>query len=193
MTNAFVLGNGLSRKFVSIEFLKEKGKVYACNAVYRETSVDYLVAVDLRMVNEIVESKYHLHNAVWTNPNKITLNIPGLNLFNPSTGWSSGPSALTLASSHSYDKIFILGFDYHGTGEGQTYVNNVYAGTKNYKNVNDRATFYGNWVKQTATCIKNNPNNKYYRVVGESYFVPDELRGYQNLHHITQEKFLEIV
>lgn len=193
MTVAFVLGNGLSRKFTSIDFLKTRGKVYACNAVYRETAVDYLVAVDVRMIQEITESKYHINNSVWTNPNKLTSNIPGINLFNPGTGWSSGPSALNLASKHGHEKIYILGFDYQGKGNNFELVNNVYAGTKNYKNVNDRATYYGNWVKQTATCIKKHPDNKYYRVVGESYFIPDELKGLHNLFHITQEKFLEIV
>ena len=32
---AFVLGNGESRKGISIGDLKQHGKVYACNGVYR--------------------------------------------------------------------------------------------------------------------------------------------------------------
>ena len=42
---AFVLGNGQSRKGIDINDLKEKGTVYACNAVYRTHQPHWLVAV----------------------------------------------------------------------------------------------------------------------------------------------------
>lgn len=187
-----MLGNGRSRSFINVEQLKKHGTVYGCNAIYREASVDYLIAVDVKMITEITEAQYHNTHEVWTNPNKITQNISGINLFNPGLGWSSGPTALHLASSHKHDEIYILGFDYVGTGPNQDYVNNVYAGTKNYKNVNDRATYYGNWLKQTATCIKQNKNTKYFRIVEEGSFIPKELTELQNLFHMEREKFLKL-
>ena len=49
MSVAFVLGNGLSRKPIPFDPLKKIGKVYACNAVYRQYTPDYLVAVDAKM------------------------------------------------------------------------------------------------------------------------------------------------
>ena len=55
---AFVLGNGESRKGIAIDDLKKHGKVYACNAVYRKETPDYLVAVDPKMVFEISETDY---------------------------------------------------------------------------------------------------------------------------------------
>lgn len=186
-----MLGNGRTRSDIDISKLKSIGKVYACNAIYRETSVDYLVAVDTKMIVEITNSGYHLQNSVWTNPNKLTKNIPGLNFFNPSLGWSSGPTALHLASTHSYDEIFILGFDYVGIGPNQDFVNNIYAGTKNYKNVNDNATYYGNWLKQTVKCINQNTKTKYFRVVEENSFIPRELSELQNLFHIFKKDFLK--
>jgi hypothetical protein len=188
---AFVLGNGLSRSDIDITKLKKHGKVYGCNAIYREMSVDYLIAVDTKMINEIVESKYHLTNPVWTNPNSVTQKIKEINLFKPSFGWSSGPTALHLASTHGYEDIYILGFDYVGTGPNRDFVNNMYAGSKNYKKVNDLATYYGNWLKQTATCINQNPKTKYFRVVEEDSFIPKELSEIQNLFHISKEKFIK--
>ena len=44
--NLFVLGNGESRKDIDVELLKTKGKVYGCNAIYREHKIDGLIAVD---------------------------------------------------------------------------------------------------------------------------------------------------
>ena len=146
---AFVLGNGTSRTFVEPTDLKPKGKIYACNAIYRTFTPDYLIAVDTRMVIEITRTGYQLENELWTNPNRSYRNIQGLNLFQPSKGWSSGPTALWLASQHGYAEIYILGFDYKGKAEGR-YFNNVFADTVNYKKSSDRATFYGNWLKQTT-------------------------------------------
>ena len=50
---AFVIGNGKSRLPVNLEQIKTKGKVYACNAVYRTFQPDHLIAVDVKMVLEI--------------------------------------------------------------------------------------------------------------------------------------------
>lgn len=187
---AFVLGNGTSRADINPILLKRFGKIYGCNALYRTFAPDYLVAVDIKMIKEITATGYHLSNTVWTNPNRITREITNLNLFNPNLGWSSGPSALTLASKHGYDTIYILGFDYVGLGRKNELVNNMYAGTQNYKQINERATYFGNWQRQTATCIKRNPKIKYVRVVEtQSSFVPDSLIGLENLTHFTVENF----
>jgi len=188
---AFVLGNGTSRVDINPTMLKRFGKIYGCNALYRSFAPDYLIAVDIKMIKEITSNNYHLSHIVWTNPNRVTREITNLNLFNPNLGWSSGPSALNLASSHGYDTIYILGFDYVGLGKKNELVNNVYAGTQNYKQINERATYFGNWQRQTATCIKRHPKIKYIRVVEtQSSFVPDSLIGIENLTHFTKENFI---
>lgn len=192
MKTSFVLGNGVSRKSINPEHLKKHGKVYGCNALFRSFTPDFLVAVDTKMIVEITDAGYHLENQVWTNPNKLTKTYSNLNLFNPNRGWSSGPTALHLASKHGAQQIFILGFDYLGIGIDNGKVNNMYAGTKNYKNEGDRATYYGNWERQTMTCIKENPKTKYYRVIEHSdSFIPDKLQGLSNLTHITIDEFKE--
>lgn len=189
---AFVLGNGVSRKPIDPRVLRPFGKIYGCNALYREFVPDHLIAVDTKMIKEITATGYHLKNKVWTNPNRYTREINNLNLFNPNLGWSSGPSALNLASEHGNKTIYILGFDYEGVGNKKELVNNVYAGTFNYKNINERATYFGNWTRQTSICIKKNPKIKYIRVIeNSSSFVPDVLIGLPNLTHITVENFVK--
>ena len=189
MEISFVLGNGVSRQSINPDNLKAHGKVYGCNALYREHKPDFLVAVDTKMIMEITDAGYHKENVVWTNPNKLTKNYNVLNLFNPNRGWSSGPTALWLASKHGAKEIYILGFDYAGLGVNNGSVNNIYAGTKNYKSVHDRATYFGNWERQTMTCIKEFPRTKYFRVVEHKHsFIPDKLEGLANLTHISIEK-----
>jgi len=184
---AFVLGNGTSRTSLNHNTLLDKGIVYACNAIYREFEPHYLIAVDVKMVNEIVASGYHKTHAVWTNPNKGISTKHHLNMFSPHKGWSSGPTALWHASSQGHQEIYIFGFDYQGL---QGKFNNVYADTYNYKKSNDAATFHGNWLSQTERTIKDFKNIQFYRVINPGDFIPDQL-GIQlkNLKHLTYEEF----
>lgn len=189
---AFVLGNGHSRKTIPLLPLKEKGKVYGCNALYREFVPDYLIAVDTKMILEINKSGYQRNHEVWTNPNKQYARMKGFNFFNPSKGWSSGPTALWLASEHGYDTIYILGFDYKGLNDGLKF-NNIYADTQNYKKSTDSATFYGNWLRQTCSVIENNPKKRYIRVVEDKTYIPKDLAKYKNLEHLNINDFMKII
>lgn len=65
MYNVFVLGNGESRKSLSIEGMKKHGIVYGCNAIYRDAIVDVLIASDLNMQHEIYSAGYAKDNMCW--------------------------------------------------------------------------------------------------------------------------------
>lgn len=189
---AFVLGNGTSRKSIKLDELQQRGKTYACNAVYREFSPDYLVAVDVKMILEINKAGYQNTHSVWTNSNRSYRNFKNFNFFNPSKGWSSGPTALWLASQHKYKTIYILGFDYKGLEEGKK-VNNIYAGSPNYKRLSEPATFYGNWLRQTATVIKEHPFIEFRRVIQPDNFQPEELNKFSNFNNILIQDFKKML
>ena len=188
---AFVLGNGTSRQDIPLEHLKENGTVYGCNAIYREFEPDYLVAVDTKMVVEINKAGYQKNHEVWTNPNKAYNKFTGFRFFSPSKGWSSGPTALHLASEHKNNEIYILGFDYVGLEDNKK-VNNLYAGTFNYKKPHDGATYHGNWLKQTCITCQKFSKKRYIRVIGEPSFIPKEFAKIPNLEHVTVEEFKKI-
>ena len=184
---AFVLGNGTSRVSINPKSLVEQGIVYGCNAQYREYNPHYLIAVDVKMVNEIIASGYHKTHQVWTNPNKGINTKHNVNFFSPHKGWSSGPTALWFAASQGHKEIYILGFDYQGLN-GK--FNNVYADTFNYKKASDAATYFGNWLSQTEKVIKEFKHTKFYRVIEPGAFIPDKLGPLlSNLTHITIEEF----
>ena len=50
---AFIIGNGKSRKGFDLNILRPYGKIYGCNALYREFDPDYLIAIDEGMIDEI--------------------------------------------------------------------------------------------------------------------------------------------
>ena len=184
---AFVLGNGTSRAAVDPTKLVDIGTVYACNAIYREMDPHFLIAVDVKMVNELIESGYTKKGTVWTNPNKGIKNRNEVNLFNPHKGWSSGPTALWFAASNGHKTIYIHGFDYQGL-KGK--FNNVYADTHNYKKSTDSATYFGNWLSQTEKVIKEFKHTQFYRIVEPGGFIPDRLGpSLGNLRHISFEDF----
>jgi len=187
-SNAFVIGNGTSRSPINIEDLSTLGNTYGCNALYRTFSPDYLVAVDVKMILEISKHGYQRKHNVWTNPNKAYTRIQDLNTFNPSKGWSSGPTALWLASQHGYDRIYILGFDYRGINDK---FNNVYADTPNYKKSEDGATFFGNWLRQTVSVIKEHRNIQYVRVIASDNYCPEQLNKFDNFTTITVDDFMK--
>jgi len=187
---AFVLGNGKSRLRLNATSLLDLGTVYACNAVYREFDPDFLIAVDVKMVNEIISSGYHRNHSVWSNPNKGINSKSGINYFNPHKGWSSGPTALDFACSRGHKDIYIFGFDYAGIG-GK--FNNVYADTFNYKRSDDVATYHGNWLSQTEKTIRDYRHTQFYRVMEPGGFIPDKLQNeLLNLRHITFDDFANI-
>jgi|TARA_B110000305_G_scaffold238194_1_gene303066 hypothetical protein len=187
--SAFVIGNGTSRTPINVEDLANLGNTYGCNALYRTFAPDYLIAVDVKMILEISRQGYQRKHTVWTNPNKAYGQIQDLNTFNPSKGWSSGPTALWLASQHGYDRIYILGFDYRGIKEK---FNNVYADTPNYKKSQDGATFFGNWLRQTVSVINEHKNIQYVRVIASDNYCPEELNKISNFTTITVDDFMKI-
>ena len=59
-TKVFCIGNGESRKDFPLQMLKGHGKIYGCNAIYRDYPelIDVLTAVDNGIIHEIYHSGY---------------------------------------------------------------------------------------------------------------------------------------
>lgn len=185
---SFVLGNGRSRLNINPQDLTRYGKIYGCNALYREFEPDYLIAVDPKMIMEIEKTGYQRTHEVWTNPNAKYRNFQGFRYFTPSLGWSSGPTALDLACKHKPQEVWIFGFDYIGDNG---LINNVYADTINYRKSSDPATYYGNWMRQTEQVVKENKQIQFYRVVDSKHFLVEW--PYANFKHITYEELRRLM
>ena len=65
MSSVFCIGNGESRKDFNLDLLKPHGKIYGCNALYREYTPDVLVSVDHGIMHEIYQSGYCYKNDTW--------------------------------------------------------------------------------------------------------------------------------
>lgn len=155
--NIFIIGNGESRLSIDLKYLRELGKIYGCNALYRDFHPDVLVSVDDRMTSEIIESGYkekHYHRLPRDQRN-------GKNVYDlvdetgkkigTTNGLSSGALATQLAANMEWCKnIYLIGFDFYKTDK----VNNVYKDTSNYLKSTDRPVDPNNFRIQMNRVLK---------------------------------------
>ena len=66
MNVAFVLGNGISRRGLPLEYMKDYGDIYGCNALFREFTPKVLVATDKPIAAHIEETGYPKTNTFYT-------------------------------------------------------------------------------------------------------------------------------
>ena len=61
----FIIGNGESRIGFDLEKLKDYGKIYGCNNLYKDFTPDVLIAVDERIMHPCYWSGYPIDNVCW--------------------------------------------------------------------------------------------------------------------------------
>ena len=187
MSIAFVLGNGVSRKSVSLAQAKAVGPIYGCNALYRDFTPDCLVARDKPIADEIQNSGYSSTNRFYTR--RPTHQLGAQEIPQKYYGNSSGPIACAIAALDGNCKIFMLGFDM-GPDHAQRF-NNIYAGTDFYKKVDAVPTFTGNWIRQIVQIAKDFSSTTFVRVIGDTTAEIAEFRVVSNIQHMPMAEFLE--
>ena len=100
----FCIGNGENRLSFPIEKLKGKGKIYGCNAIYRDNPdvIDVLTSVDYGICHEIYHSGYSQKNEVFLifcSPHNSTASlIESINFLLLSKSQRNTPSSFGLSS-----------------------------------------------------------------------------------------------
>ena len=189
MTIAFVIGNGISRRQVSLPHLKSRGRVYACNAIYREFVPDVLVATDRPISTAIQDSGYALRHRFYTR--RPLPDLGALTLPKAYFGYSSGPNALGLAAADQHARIYLLGFDM--APDSNNTFNNIYADTEFYKAAGSKPTFTGNWIRQICHVVGDYPAVDFVRIMGPITAVIDEFAGLPNLRSLDLDTFLACI
>jgi hypothetical protein len=187
MTTAFVLGNGTSRAVIKPEQLSSYGRIYGCNALYREFAPDVLVATDRPIATAIQESGYALKNRFYTR--KPIDRMGAVRVPADYYGYSSGPIAVSLAAYDQNTVIYMLGFDMGPVADNK--INNLYAGTEFYKPPGSLPTFTGNWIKQISQIVKDFATVNFVRVVGTTTADVPDLKKFKNLAHLSMCEFLD--
>jgi len=180
-----VFGNGESRRIININDFDSSYIKIGCNAIHRDIVVDHLICCDRRMIEEAVENpqskdtfiyvreeQYHHFRKVRKNK-KIRLlpELPyqGEKRADKPTHWGSGPYALLVACSLDPIEIDLYGFDLYSKNN---FVNNIYKGTKNYKQKNGSAVDPGYWIYQIGKLFTLYPNIKFNVYNENSWSLP---------------------
>ena len=187
MSAAFVLGNGISRLSVDLNKVKQHGRIYGCNALYREFTPDVLISTDKAIASTIQNSGYAENNTMYTRRP-----LPGLGaraVPQSYFGYSSGPIAVAIAALDKNLAVYLVGFDMGPTQHNR--FNNVYADTEFYKKSSANPTFTGNWVRQLVTIMKDFPLVSFHRVMGETSAGIPEFKNVDNLRNMPMTEFVD--
>lgn len=187
MTRAFVIGNGISRQGVDLEQLRPLGKIYGCNALYREFRPDVLIATDTPIATAIQESGYAKTNKFYT---RRPLPDSGACLLTESyRGYSSGPNAVGQAAIDGNLIVYLLGFDMGPTTDNL--FNNIYADTEFYKSSTYPPTFVGNWTKQLIRIANDFPTTKFIRIYGSTTAEISDFEQVKNISRLDLDTFID--
>jgi hypothetical protein len=187
MSAAFVLGNGVSRLEVDLNQLRLRGRIYGCNALYREFVPDVLISTDKAIAQVIQNSGYAQNNVMYTRKP-----LPGLGakaVPQRYFGFSSGPIAVGLAAIDQHLAVYLIGFDMGPSATNK--FNNVYADTEFYKKSSAIPTFTGNWTRQIVTICRDFPRISFHRVMGSTTAVVPEFNNIDNLRNMPMTDFVD--
>lgn len=162
-----LIGNGESR--LGIDFNSITGYKIGCNATYRDTLIDCLVAVDRRIVIEACKNNFHkiiYTRPDWINQFKYCENIEvlpdlpyqGDKKADDPFNWGTGTHACNLAGTMKPKEIHLYGFDLWGNTNR---INNIYKGTENYDPQDHHAIDPRFWIYQLAKCFELYPNTQW--------------------------------
>jgi len=187
MSLAVVVGNGESRRGVSLESYRPTHTLIGCNGIHRDIKVEHLVCCDRRMVAEAIvnpnigdtliyvrDSWYHYFRKILKN--KRIQQLPPI----PTVGelkrdqpdhWGSGCYAILLAAHLGFKEITLIGFDLYPT---HNKVNNLYKGTENYARVDAQAVDYSYWIYHTELIFKHYPQSQFTVLNHAAWSMPKE-------------------
>ena len=129
---AFIIGNGESRRSFDLNDIKSVAPIFGCNAIYRDFSPDWLVAVDEGVIDEITSSKFPKESTLFPRSKAEEYEPadmhPGRNRYPRN---NSGMYAMQRAIEKDYNVLLCLGFDFL-INDSYLSCTNLFAGTKNY-------------------------------------------------------------
>ena len=129
---AFIIGNGESRRNFDLNDIKGVAPIYGCNALYRDFSPDWLVAVDEGVIDEINSSTFPKESTLFPRSKAEEYEPadmhPGRNRYPRN---NSGMYAMQRAIEKDHNVLLCLGFDFL-INDSYLSCTNLFAGTKNY-------------------------------------------------------------
>ena len=177
---ATIIGNGSSRKTLDLE--KSEITTFGCNAIYRDYTPDWLVAIDDKIIQEIKNSNYPQSRFIIPPEELCYEPVAMYEKHLPSNKFedvkhmlprsNAGMAAMQVAIDKGFERLYCVGFDFLVFDEDIA-VSNLYNGTNGYE-LETRANLSDtrNRMKYLAYMIENNPKINFH------FIYPDNLKIY---------------
>jgi hypothetical protein len=185
----WVIGNGQSRIDFALNQIKHH--TIGCNAVHRDHTCDEYVAVDRRMVDEILKNEANIGKTIYTRDDWYdhyksnsqikflpTLPFTGVNKVDQAFHWNSGPYSVLVAALKKPKEIYLLGFDLWSK---TSFINNVYKGTANYAGPHDRKVNPDFWIHQLNKLFNHFSEIEFIQLQPENWRIPEQWKTIKNL------------
>lgn len=186
--NIWVIGNGESRRNFALNQIPHH--TIGCNAVHRDHNCTEYVAVDRRMVYEILSNQATGQSIIHTRPDwakefvlervKAVPDPPfnGKLKADQPFHWNSGPYAILLAANYGPKEIHLLGFDLYSSNN---LVNNIYKDTTNYNKSDSRPVSPDHWKHQLANLFNYFNRINFIQHQRPDWQIPFEWKDIKNL------------
>lgn len=184
-----VIGNGQSREGFALNQLKDF--TIGCNAVHRDFTCNEYVAVDRRMVDEILRNDKNKGLPIYTRDDWIdqyrkrsnVVALPPVPFTGPNKSdqafhWNSGPYAVLVAALKTPERISLLGFDLWSK---TSFINNIYKGTPNYAGAHDRRVTPDFWIHQLRNLFTYFDQIEFVQRQPEGWRIPEQWKDIKNL------------
>ena len=185
----WVIGNGQSREGFALNQISDH--TIGCNAVHRDHLCNEYVAVDRRMVDEILRNDQTVDNIIYTRPDwidkytdtKRVITLPDIPFTGPNKAdqgfhWNSGPYAVLVAALKNPTQIKLLGFDLWSK---TSFINNIYKNTPNYAGAHDRRITPDFWIYQLKRIFEHFPDIEFIQIQPTDWRIPEQWKSIKNL------------
>ena len=195
-TQAIAIGNGESRVGFDLAHIAnhragfggtDRLQSYGCNALYRDFTPDFLIAVGDDIVREIANTDYPGDNIVYTHSEHIVNYSGKFYLIPQNVSYDAGSIAIYMACFDGHKKVFMMGYDsYDVPGK----INNVYKNTNGYP-AGDEEQNQAIWTKALRSVMTTYGDVEFVRVMPEStWWIPEDLAGLANFRQISFRDFI---
>lgn len=192
--DAFIIGNGTSRRGLPLEQLKEFGVVFACNWFFRDEFRPHVLVCSDEPISLDIQKNYSYYPR--TNHMVTWYPKPGAGAKKASTPEKMAAGIMaswTAINDYKCPRIFLVGMDFFGLSSPKDHtnpdnngmLNNMYAGKAHYGENTNGAPTFRNWQRRFQYICRNFPNAEIWHVNPLDGVSPPRIVGFPNFHQCT--------
>ena len=197
--DAFVIGNGTTRRDLPIKDLTDHGLVLACNWFFKDEFRPHVLVCSDEPISKDIQENYAFYPR--TNHMVTWYPKPGSGAKKATTPEKMAAGIMaTWTAVHDYQcpRVFLIGMDFFGLSSPKDhlapdhngFINNMYAGKKHYVASNSGAPTFRNWQRRFQYICRQHPGAEIWHVNPLDGKSPPRIVGFENFHQCTWQDMM---